>query len=254
MQPWGMHQPENPGALRIRPLITGLVIVGVLIPLTGIVLDFYLKNGGSTAVEGIRNLTYPDAEGNVFVWYSSIILASIGFGFLLIAAATRGTGRSIWPFIVMAAIAFLLSLDEAAYLHERLSNFASALGLTSGFVYQWVLIAVPIAVAVGLLLLWLARALDPVLRRRLLIAGIVFLAGAVGGEIFGGIIVKVDLGMTSEVKNAVHGIEILVEETLEILGAILGLRAVLAHLNISTGPEGLAFELPAYVPRTPKKK
>jgi hypothetical protein len=29
---------------------------------------------------------------------------------------------------------------------------------------------------------------------------------------------------------------------------------VLAHLNISTGPEGLAFELPPYVPRVKKAK
>ncbi|MEZ5190805.1 MAG: hypothetical protein R2717_08215 [Schumannella sp.] len=42
----------------------------------------------------------------------------------------------------------------------------------------------------------------------------------------------------------VYDIEVLIEECLEILGAILALRAVLLHLGISNGPEGLAFTLP----------
>ena len=90
-------------------------------------------------------------------------------------------------------------LSDLTNERDELKRELDALKTTSN--HQWVLIAVPIAVAVGLLLLWLARALDPVLRRRLLIAGIVFLAGAVGGEVVGGLIVKVDLGMASEVKK-----------------------------------------------------
>ena len=44
-----------------------------------------------------------DAEGNVFAWYSTIVLAAIGSGFLLVAIATRGAGRSPWRFVVLGA-------------------------------------------------------------------------------------------------------------------------------------------------------
>ena len=67
------------------------------------------------------------------------------------------------------------------------------------------------------------------------------------------LITKVDFGLASAAKANLHGVSVVIEEGLEILGAVLALRAVLAHLNISTGPEGLAFELPPYVPRASKK-
>jgi hypothetical protein len=249
-----MSQPDGPVALRTRPLILWLAIIGVLMVVVGVILDRNLDPEGPQSLAlGIRNLIFPNSEGNLFSWYSSLLLAGIGIGFLLIAAATRGTGRSVLPFLVMAGIALFLSADEAALLHERLGKLAAVFGLSASFTYQWLLLGVPIAIVIGLLLLWLARSLDPVLRRRLVIAGIVFLAGAVGGEFIGALITKVDFGLASAAKANLHGISVVIEEGLEILGAVLALRAVLAHLNISTGPEGLAFELPPYVPRAPKK-
>ncbi|MEZ5190806.1 MAG: hypothetical protein R2717_08220 [Schumannella sp.] len=159
---------DDAGRLPIRPLIVTLIAIGVGMPVIGVLLDLYLRIGGGNSglLDGIRNLTYPDAEGNVFAWYSTIVLAAIGIGFLLVAIATRGAGRSPWRFVVLGGIALLLSADEAAYLHERLAIFASEPGLNSGFTYQWLLLGIPIAVVAGAVILWIARRLDPVLRTR----------------------------------------------------------------------------------------
>lgn len=242
-----MTRPDGrDDALRIRPLILTLAIVGVAMPLLGVVLDLVIRIGGSTSglLDGIRNLTYPDAEGNVFAWYSTIILAAVAVGFFLIALTAHGADRPIWRYVVLGALALALSADEAAFLHERLAIFASELGLNSSFTYQWLLIGIPLALVVGALVLWIARRLDRDLRWRLIWAGIVFLAGAVGGEIFGGVLKKVDLGLEGTAMILAHNIEVLIEESLEILGAVLAFRAVLKHPRISNGPEGLAFSLP----------
>lgn len=237
---------ERDDALRTRPLILALAIAGVAMPLLGVVLDLVLRLGGiqSGLIDGIRNLLFPDAEGNVFVWYSTIILASVAVGFFVIALTARGAGRAIWRYVVLGALALALSADEAAYLHERLDIFAKELGIGVSFTYQWLLIGIPIAIVVGLLVLWIARRLDRDLRWRLIWAGIVFLAGAVGGELIGGVIKKVELGLAGDGLLLAYDAGILVEESLEILGAVLALRAVLKHLRISNGPEGLAFSLP----------
>ena len=244
---WGMLSPDSrfAGDVSSRPLIATLLAIGLLIPTIGVAFDIALRTGvtDSGLIDGLRNLFFPDAEGNVFSWYSTIVLASVAVGFFLIALATMGAGRSAWPFTVLGAIALLLSVDEAAYLHERLSIFARELGLSSSFTYQWLLVGIPIAVVIGLFVLWLSRHLDRTLRLRLIVAGAVFLAGSVGGEILGGVLAKVDLGIVGDTKLFAHDAEVLIEEGLEIVGAILAFRAVLLHLHVSNGPEGLAFSL-----------
>ncbi|HWM34669.1 MAG TPA: hypothetical protein VNR36_10570 [Pseudolysinimonas sp.] len=245
---------DDAGTLRTRPLILTLVLIGLLMPALGVILDLALRVGGATSglADGIRNITYPDAEGNLFAWYSTIILAAVAVGFFLIALTARGAGRPIWRFVVLGALALLLSADEAAYLHERLGNFAGDLGLSSKFTYQWLLLGVPIAIVVGLFVLWLARRLDKSLRWALIIAGVVYLAGAVGGEVIGGVLKKTD-AFSGDALIVVYDIEVLIEEGLEILGAILAFRAVLRYLRISNGPEGLAFSLPPEQRATTKK-
>jgi hypothetical protein len=60
----------------------------------------------------------------------------------------------------------------------------------------------------------------------------------------GGVLKKVDVGLQGTAELIAYDVEVLIEEALEITGAILALRAVLRYLRISNGPEGLAFSLP----------
>jgi hypothetical protein len=243
-------RPEAPvvvdGIIQTRPLTITLLAIGIGMPLIGVALDLHLRltHGTSALEDGIRNLTFPDAEGNVFAWYSTVMLAAVAVGFFLIALTARGADRPIWRFVVLGAVALALSADEAAYLHERLGIFAGELGLGSTFTYQWLLLGIPLALVAGILLLWIARRLDANLRRDLIVAGLVFLAGAVGGELVGGVLKKVDVGLQGTAELIAYDVEVLIEEALEITGAILALRAVLRYLRISNGPEGLAFSLP----------
>lgn len=225
-----------------RRLIVGLFLVAGLMALVGVGLEVYLRFSSQTTkiLVSIKDLTYPDAETNLFAWFSALVLAGIGIGFAVIAVVSRGR-RSAWPFIALSATAFLLSADEAALLHERLAGFASFLGISLSWGYQWLLIGVPIAVLVGVFLLWLARSLQRVLARRLIVAGSVFLLGAIGGELLGGFIAKVDLGLSGDAKFLLHNASVLVEEGLEISGAILGLAATLAYLHVTRTPSGLVL-------------
>jgi len=182
-------------------------------------------------VISMKDLLFPNAETNLFSWYSATILAAVAVGFAVHAGAVRRGDRRFWPFVVLAGTALLLSADEAAMLHERLDGLAAWLGLSLSWGYQWIIIGVPIAILAGVVLLWLARSLDPVLRKRLVVAGFVFLLGAIGGEVLGGMITKVEVGLSNDISYLAHSAAILIEETLEVCGALLALGAVLKHLQ-----------------------
>lgn len=208
--------------------------VGIGAAVAGVSLDLYLRFSGSTVkpLISVKDLLFPNAETNLFSWYSATILAAVAVGFAVHAGTVMRGDRRFWPFVVLAAAALLLSADEAAMLHERLAGLASWLGLSISWGYQWIIVGVPVAVLAGVVLLWLARSLDPLLRKRLVVAGFVFLLGAIGGEVLGGMITKVDVGLSNDISYLAHSAAILIEETLEVCGALLALRAVLMHLQI----------------------
>lgn len=232
---------ESP--VRLTPLISWLFGVGVGAAVAGVLLDLFLRFSGSTSkpVVSLKDLLFPNAETNLFSWYSATVLAAVAIGFGVHAFIAKKGSRLFGPFVVLAATALLMSADEAAMLHERLDGLAAWLGLSISWGYQWIVIGIPIAVVAGIGLLWLARALDPLLRRRLVFAGVVFLLGAIGGELLGGMITKIDLGLSNDASYVVHSAAILVEETLEISGALLALRAALLHLRLRRGPAGLVL-------------
>ncbi len=180
-----MHPPEDARrAPTTRPLILWLAARRrAHSPCSASCSTATSRTAARLAVDGIRNLTYPNAEGNVFAWYSTIVLAAIGVGFLLIAAATRGSRPLDLAVHRHGRRSRSCSRPtRPRILHERLANFASALGLSS---------AVRLSMAAGRraarrsssgsCCCGIARGHRPGLRRGLLMAGTVFLAGAVGG-------------------------------------------------------------------------
>src|SRR5690554_4943938 len=107
--------PDRP--IEMRRLILILFAIAAAMVSAGIGADVYLTVAGQdvTFFNVLRNLFYPDAEMNMFVWYSALVLAGIGIGFLVLAAVTR-VRRSRLAFIALAAIGFLLSADETVML------------------------------------------------------------------------------------------------------------------------------------------
>lgn len=187
-------------------------------------------------------------EGNVPTWATSMLLFCSAIAAGSIAArlgrpgvAVLATGkddsavqriaslltRSTDPFRrAWWGVAFVFgyaSLDEVAQLHEHLGGHLALHGI---LFYDWI---IPAALVVALLAIvfWpFMRALRPATRRGLVVAGAIYLGGAIGMEL--------PLGWWTDH----HGIESLgyglidwVEETLELIGASLALLAITAHLG-----------------------
>ncbi|TFD62771.1 hypothetical protein E3T39_02235 [Cryobacterium suzukii] len=189
---------------------------------------------GWDVLSALASLIYADGEANLWAWASGLLLAAIGLSLAAVGFAVRNESASGVPYFLLAAVAVALSADEIAQLHEKLARF----DLGGRFTFAWLTVGVPLAVIVGLIVLWIAKRINRQLRRRLVVAGIIFLLGAVGFEAIGGIVVG---GQANDLARASLPYHVMVafEEGLEVTGAFLALAAALSALSIERTADGI---------------
>jgi len=157
-------------------------------------------------------------EHNVPTWLASSLLLVCGLAAGAVAREAPRWRRHWWGMCIVFAYA---SLDEATQLHEHLGGHFETSGV---LYYNWVIPAVGILGVLAAVYLPFVRALPAATRLRLIVAGAIYIGGAIGMEL--------PLGWWVEragPDNLGYGLIDWVEETLELLGASLALVALVAH-------------------------
>lgn len=171
-----MEPPADPRVSRAGVVLTAGVAVGVVV----------LHLVGVFLLDRRLELVLADQERNLITWLSSSAAVAVAVG-ALVALVLRASHRP--ALAVVAAGSAFLSFDEAIELHERLGpELAELLGASeaTGDRLQLVTIA-PVLGAVFLGAGLLALRAPPDVRR-LLVAGLVALVGAVAIEqVLGGL-------------------------------------------------------------------
>lgn len=171
-----------------------------------------------------------DREGTVAAWFSSLLLAANAAAAWGCARLTHeASSRRAWT--LLALMLLFMSCDEIAMLHETAARIVviRMLRLTpspTSLWNSWPLVLGPvIAVAIG----WLGWQLRgelrrfPATRRRLLWGAGIFFFGAAGLELFW------PLWYQRETLRWLMQAQIIVEETLEMVGACVVLTGLLSH-------------------------
>ena len=170
-------------------------------------------------------------EGNLPTWYSSALLLACAITLFLIAGSAARREARYWS--LLAAVFGYLSIDEAVGLHEQLNDVVH---LSGPLYFGWI---VPAGIAVallGLAYLRFLRALPSETRRRFLVAGALYVAGA--------LFMEIPLGLWTEAHgdgNLGYALIDFAEESLEMIGATLFLVALLRHAA-RHGPARLDLE------------
>ena len=166
------------------------------------------------------------SEQNVGTWFTSGVLGLAAALAAALASITAGrvVRRGWWA---LAALLALLSLDEVAALHEWSGEVVAAAveDLPPALAFAWM---IPALVLLAAFVAWQRRFLTTLprpLARRLLAAAAIFVGGAVGLEM-----VESALYTESGEVTLAYMLVAGVEETLEMLGAVLLLGALLRHL------------------------
>ncbi|MGC5628438.1 hypothetical protein ACPYO6_09370 [Georgenia sp. Z1344] len=141
----------------------------------------------------------------------------------------RQRSGAAWPWVLLGLGLAAFAVDEASSLHERLPLVVDRLGIEASITYAWLMIGIPLAIAVVVGVVVCAIRL-PRSARWLMIAGIlVFFAGAVGVEMLTGELRT----YAPDVHNRFLSELIHSEELLELLGIGIAVCAPLSALRVT---------------------
>lgn len=173
------------------------------------------------ALRGLLSLSY---EANVPTWVSSCLLFSCGLALAAVAMRVSVLGAAqLGRWRLLAVFFFYMSLDELAGFHEHLGEIVHLYGI---LYFSWVVPAAAVVAVMGVLYIPFVRGLPALLRRRVIIAGCIYVTGA--------LVMELPLGYWTERagdENLGYALIDWVEETLEMLGAGLFLVALWSHLG-----------------------
>jgi hypothetical protein len=170
-----------------------------------------------------------DREINYPSWYSSFTLLFCGILLGIIAAAKKKQGyRYFRHWKVLGFIFVFFSLDEILSLHEILiiDDLRKALNLGGLFYFIWVIPGAIFVLLTALAYLKFLLHLPQKTRELFLLAGSIYVGGALGMEMVCGYYADV-VGQ----RNLIYGLMVSVEEILEMIGVIVFIYALLSYIG-----------------------
>lgn len=205
---------------RLHLLLIGL-LVGAHLAVTAIRVFT-----GHANLHGISPLFDLDVEANVPTLASAVALLGAAALLWFTGSATQRHGREYAAHWRGLAVVFVfLALDEAAGFHEKLSApLRESLHLTGVLHFAWILPYALLVAVLGVVYARFVLSLDPLAKRDLVGAGAVFLGGAVGLEMVGGLIASGATEPTAAFLAAVT-----LEEALEMVGIAMLVRGLVAY-------------------------
>ncbi len=196
--------------------------------------------GGGGALPEILELFDPGKESSVTTYFSVINLLVAAALLFVIHRDARARAKPMpWHWLALSLVFVYLSLDEGAAIHERAGGrFYEAVGLALPLIqtHRWLIAGVLFTVVIGAFFTPFLLRLDAPTRLRFVLAGGIFVAGALGIEFIGAIMInqggfeKVDLA---------YKLRRIGEEGCELLGIALFNCALFARFH----REGIVFEL-----------
>ena len=218
-----------------------LTTIALLVAMYGVslVLDygFGLRRQG-----GFRWLASLDMEQNPQTWYQSVSIAWCAALLTVCGAVARRRHERYWRYwLSFAALFAFMSLDEMSGLHDRISEPLRRLVTGHGvFYFAWILAWGAVLLVVGVTHLRWFLALPTASRSRFVLAGVVYVTGAVGFEMVEGHMYSRD----PDTHRLPYELSVACEESLEMLGIFAFSRALMLHLA-AVGPVELRLGVDA---------
>jgi hypothetical protein len=216
--------------------ITTFLLKIVCALLVANVLSVYLRvvSGYESAMGFIHMFDF-DRELNIPAFYSSlaILLAAGILWFISRDQAKKSAREQAIYWKVLCFIFVFLSLDELLSVHEHfgrintllsgdLNKYAQATSNKIWFIPYGI-----IFLAVGVFFIRFFLNLPYSVKKSMILAGLVFVSGAVGMELLGGIVAK-----ANGADSMLYALCYTAEEILEMLGIVLFIRVLIQYIAI----------------------
>jgi hypothetical protein len=178
--------------------------------------------------------------------YSVALLGGSALLLLVLALVARKRGgdeaRDARWWGGLAVIFAFMSADEAGGIHESLIvPLRQALHASGVLYFTWVVPYAALVLATGLLYTRFLLRLPRAVAVRFVIAGVIFVGGALGMELIAGWMTELT---GYNYRSLLMELEYLVEETMEMLGVAYFVAALLRYVELGGGPLLLAVAMP----------
>lgn len=194
---------------------------------------------GRNYVHGLVPLFSVDQEENVPTYVASamwLIGAMLAF---IIAAAEKMSRRSYLYWGGLCLICLFISVDEFTAFHERVVNTAVRGPSPQSYFVSWVVAYSFVVVAVALVFWRFVLKLPSEIRRLIIIAGVIYVVGAMGFEELSGVYLKMHDGHF----GIGYYLSTLVEETLEMTGTVTFIYALMSYAAKYAAGGGLTLRI-----------
>lgn len=211
--------------VRVTRVLAAIMAVLVLLSSAGQVIKF---TTGHDYAKGFIPLFHVATEGNVTTYFSALLLLSAAGLLAWIGWRERERGgRFATHWLGLAAIFVYLSIDDAAALHEKAIIPVRQLLDTGGVLYfAWIIPAGILLAVLAVLYLRFYLELPGRSRRLFGFAALLFVGGAVGMEMLGGMHYEQHGDQT-----VVYSTLTTIEETMEMAGIIVFIHGLLVHIG-----------------------
>jgi hypothetical protein len=211
--------PTAPSRLTLSANGVRRTLISVIVALVLVHVAFQIVNYLITPTPWLyRELFHLDEEDSFPTWYSAVALLAASVLLFVVAARKRGEGdRWRWHWLGLALGFVLLSMDEVVGLHETLNSETD---------FSWTLVGGPLVVGVFAIYARFLQQLPDPFRSRLLIAGMIFVTGAVVIEY-----VQNPIADAGLINSLGYNLAVVPEEAAEMLGIVVLIHALIDYLG-----------------------
>lgn len=216
---------------KTNKIIVSLVVAWLTLWLANAIQDITIWLTGTSAKIWVLDL---DFEESFYTWFSTVMLSAAAFMCFFLSLKDHGQTKNVktqWR--ILGSLFFLLSADETLSFHERISGMLSTSFTTSGmFEFAWVIPALIIIPIFLFLFFPFIRHLHTHVSYTIIIAGAIFVFGAVGMEMIAGIFISENNSQDDVFTSPMYRFLVNIEEGLEVLGVIVFIKALLMQAEI----------------------
>lgn len=194
---------------------------------------------GDERVFGLVYMFSVGADGNIPTFYSALALM---FSSMMLAYTGSLIHKARQPMSLywfgLCMIFAFLAADEMLELHEKLIEpVRNALNTSGVFYYAWVIPYAAGVLAIGLVYLRFLLALPRRTALGFILAGGIFVTGAIGIEMLGGVIFEMVGG-----KDPIYVAAQTVEEALEMFGIVIFIYVIADYIAGHFGSVSISFK------------
>jgi len=230
----------------VSPQKTSRILLYIAVALLGVHLlgqftEYFLPDYFSR--DFLAELFNLDRELNIPTLYAMCLLLISSILLAIIACAKQVRGDcQVRYWLALSTVFVCLAIDEITSLHERMTEPLRSVLNTGGLLhYAWIIPGIVFVLLCLFCFRKFLKNLPSKTRQLTLIAGTIFVSGAIGVEAIGGYYASL-YGEQNMLYATIAG----VEEFLEMLGVIVFIYALLSHISFAMKGLSVRFEIAAH--------